>query len=348
MSRMASIKVSQDTFGTIENPDTKKVDTVKRYTLENENGISIQIIEYGATITSLKVPSRDGKLSDIVLGYDDVSGYRSPTNKYFGACIGRVANRIGKGRFTIDGQEYQVPINNGPNSLHGGFYGFDKKMWQSKVIHEEGSGPKLVFSLLSPDGDYGYPGDLLSQVTYQLTPDNQLRYDFQAMTTKTTPIALTNHSYFNLSGHENADKKLKGHFIQLNADNYTPLDENLVTKGQISPVSGTVYDLRKQTDLGDILSKFPAGPNGYDNNFCLNPSATSCPIRLAARVQDVASGRVLEVHTDQPGVQFYTGNFLPDADEKKEPIVGKGGAKYWKHGGFCMETQNYPNAVNHV
>ncbi|CAL8139080.1 unnamed protein product [Orchesella dallaii] len=339
---MTPTKITEDTFGTIQDPNTNKSETVRRFTLENGNGVIVQIINYGATITSLKVPSRDGQLSDIVLGFDNISGYLGQ-QPYFGATIGRVANRIGKGRFSVDGQDYQAPVNNGENSLHGGVKGFDKKLWEAKILQ----GNQLVFSLLSQDGDQGYPGDLIAQVTYELTADSQLKFDYQAVSTKSTPIVLTNHSYFNLSGHENADKKLEGHFVQLNCDNYTPLDGGLVTTGEIRPVEGSVYDLKSSTDLAGLLKQFPKGPNGYDNNFCVNRNQGES-VRLAGRVQDKKSGRVLEVHTDQPGVQFYTANFLPDPEEQgKEPINGKGGAKYWKHGAFCLETQNYPNAVNH-
>lgn len=345
---MGPIKVTKDTFGTTENPSTKKQQTVLRFTLENEKGLSVQIIDYGATITSIKFPGKDGKVSDIVLGFDDISGYKGKSNPYFGSTIGRVANRIGKGKFTVDGKEYQLPINNGPNSLHGGIIGFDKKIWDAKLIENEAELPKLVFSLLSPDGDEGYPGDLLAQVTYQLTPDNQLIFKYQAMTTKTTPLVMTNHSYFNLAGHENADKKLEQHFVQVNADLYTPLDENKVTIGEIAPVKGTVYDLRENKNLAELLASFPPGPNGYDINFCLNKKVPPETVRLAARVHHKESGRILEVHTDQPGVQFYTANFHPEHGSKDGPILGKAGGKYWKHGSFCLETQNYPNAVNHV
>ena len=347
MEPSRKVTVTEDAFGTFQDPVSGKTLPVLRYTLQN-GSISVQIINYGATITSINMPDKDGNLQDIVLGFDDMSGYLSQSNPYFGATIGRVANRIGKGKFTVNGKQYQVTVNNGPNSLHGGVLGFDKKLWRAQVI-DGGVAPKVVFSLLSPNGDEGYPGDLITHVTYQLLPDNQLKVDFQAVATQTTPVVLTNHSYFNLAGHTEANGKLEGHWIQLNADNYTPLDDNLVTKGEISAVKGTDFDLTgRMKDLACLLAKFPPGPNGYDNNFCINRLSGDGGLSLAGRVQHRPSGRVLEVHTDQPGVQFYTANFLPDPDKDEQAVLGKAGAKYCKHGAFCLETQNYPNAVNHV
>ncbi|CAL8139076.1 unnamed protein product [Orchesella dallaii] len=338
---MGKITITEDIFGTYQDPITKKTLTVRRFTLANQGGVTAQVISYGATITSLNVPSKTGQVDDIVLGYDSESGYRGDGNPYFGASIGRCANRIAGGRFSIDGVEYQVSRNDGENSLHGGLVGFDKQLWEPKI-----EGNKVTFSLLSPDGDQGYPGNLIAQVTYELTEDDQLRFDYQAIATKSTPVVLTNHSYFNLAGHQNAGNKLESHFVQLNANEYTPVDEELITTGAIEEVEGTPFDLRTRTNLPEALKQFPEGPYGYDHNFCVN-DYDGQTVRLAARVEDAESGRVLEVHSDQPGVQFYSGNLLPDPEGGDQPVVGKGGVTYWKHGAFCLEPQNYPNAVNH-
>lgn len=331
--------VVEDTFGCLPDEqfpnDKSKARIIRRFTLSNKSGISVQVITYGATITSLKVPDKNGRIDDIVLGFEDISGYLGAhgRNPYFGATVGRVANRTAKGHFTLGNKEYKLSINNGENHLHGGTNGFDKKMWESHV-----EGKRVTFSYVSRDGEEGYPGEVLAQVTYELTPDNQLLIEYQATTTKPTPINMTNHSYFNLSGHQNADKQLKGHHILLNADNFTPVDETLIVTGEIKAVEGTVYDLRRNKNLYDVLQQFP----GFDNNFCVNDRNEGETVRLAGRVQHAESGRVLEVYTDQPGVQFYTSNFLPD----KDPLPGKDGAKYFKQGAFCLETQNYPNAIN--
>jgi len=338
----SDVEIVEDTFGVLPDKkfpeDKSRAQIIRRFTITNKSGTSVQIINYGATITSLKVPDRNGVVEDVVLGYEDIAGYLGAygRNPYFGATIGRVANRTAKGKFSLGGKEYNLSINNGENHLHGGTNGFDKKLWEPNV-----EGKRITFSYVSRDGEEGYPGEVLAQVTFELTPDDQLLLDFQATTTKPTPINMTNHSYFNLSGHKNADKKLKGHHVLLNASHFTPVDESLIVTGEIKSVDGSLFNLQSNKNLHDLLSQFPEGPNGYDNNFCVNRNKGES-IRLAGRVQDSASGRVLEVYTDQPGVQFYTSNFLPD----KEPIPGKGGAKYFKHGAFCLETQNYPNAVN--
>ncbi|CAG7833867.1 unnamed protein product [Allacma fusca] len=332
---MAEVEIMEDTFGFIvdpNNPDSKEI--IRRFTLTNKSGTSAQIITYGATLTSLKVRDKNGQLDDIVLGFDDINGYlgKLGRNPYFGATIGRTANRTAKAQFLLGNQTYVLNANNGPNHLHGGNVGFDKRLWESHV-----EGKRVTFSYVSRDGEEGYPGEVLANVTYELTSDNQLVVQFQATSTKPTPINLTNHSYFNLSGNQFADRQLRAHHVLLNADHYTPVDDTLIPTGEIVSVEGTVYDLRTNKNLHDLLQQFP----GYDNNFCLNRNAGE-QFRLAARVQEQNCGRVLEVYTDQPGVQFYTSNFLPD----KDPLPGKQGAKYFKHGAFCLETQNYPNAIN--
>jgi len=348
------IVIKEDAFGIVPIPEGS-VTPVRRFTITNMNpgGGQVQIINYGATITSLKVPDRTGKLDDVVLGYDQIEGYLGEygRNPYLGATIGRVCNRIAKGQFNLnddygnDGNSYQLGVNNGLNHLHGGFVGFDKKMWEAEIVE----GNKVVMSCVSNDGDEGYPGSVLANVTFELSKANELEIEFQATATKPTPIAMTNHSYFNLAGHGQTDQGLKGHYIRLNADYYTPVDDTLITSGKIMPVEKTKYDLRDaKKSLSELFEQYP---EGYDHNFCVNKANDKdgyFGFGLAAIVQEKGSGRVLMVYSDQPGVQFYTANFLPNKKEGQDPIKGKEGAQYWKQGAFCLETQNYPNAVNHA
>jgi aldose 1-epimerase len=288
------------------------------------------------------VPDSTVKPVDVCFGFADMPGYQSAygRNPYFGAAIGRVANRIEKARFFLGGKEYKLAANNGVNSLHGGDKGFDKRTWES---HVEGS--KLIFSYASRDGEEGYPGEVLAQVTYEVTSDNELKVNYQATTTKPTPICLTNHSYFNLNGHEKGNEKLKDHFVQLNADSYTPIDDTLIPTGDISHVEKTVLDLRTEKNLGDLLASFPPGANGYDHNFVINQKQGQ-ELNLVGSVRSPVTNISLTVYTNQPGVQFYTSNFLPDPVKNEKPLPGKGGAQYYKHGAFCLETQNFPNAIN--
>jgi len=337
------VLITEDTFGTFDDLDQQgNKQLVRRFTLENGTGMKVQILNYGATITSLVVPDSNGKPVDVVLGFEDFAGYLGAygKNPYFGAAIGRVANRIAKARFTIGKQEYQLEANNGENTLHGGLKGFDKRIWESHV-----EGNKLTFSYVSRDGEGGYPGEVLAQVTYELTPANELKVNYQATTTKPTPINLTNHSYFNLSGHEKSVDKLKGHFVQLNADKYTPVNASLIPTGELKPVEGSALDFRTAKNLADLLASFPAGPNGYDGNFCVNQKPGQ-ELNLAASVRSDVTNISLAVYTDQPGIQFYTSNFLPDTANNEKPLPGKGGAQYYKHGAICLETQNYPDAIN--
>ncbi|OXA42764.1 galactose mutarotase [Folsomia candida] len=335
------IRVTEDSFGQVPTPQGSL--PVKRFTLSNGTGGEVQVINYGATITSIKVPDRDGQLGDVVMGFDNIQGYLDVSNRYLGATIGRFGNRIKEGKFTLeDGKSYNLTINNGPNHLHGGHQGFDKRMWEARVDDDA-----VVMSYVSQDGEEGYPGHLLVNVRFEWTRCHELIISYQATTTKPTPINLTNHSYFNLAGH-GAGPGLEGHFVQLNADSYTPVDANLIPTGEIKSVEGTMYDLQKPgQSLAALLKKFPPGPNGYDNNFCVNRDSKKTGIQLVASVEESGSGRGLTIHSDQPGIQFYTANFLPDEAAQEAGLVGKGGAVYWKHGAMCMETQNYPDAINH-
>ncbi|XP_046382494.1 galactose mutarotase [Ischnura elegans] len=336
------VELEEDGFGFLRNETTGVSEIVRRFTMSNKKGMSVQIITYGGIITSIKVPDARGNVDDVALGFDRLDEYLSKDNPYFGAIVGRVANRIANASFKIGEKEYHLSRNEGNNHIHGGFKGFDKMNWESHVV----GGGKLVLSLLSGDGDEGYPGEVLTHATYSLTENNELLLQLQATVTKPTPINLTNHSYFNLAGHDAGSDGIYEHLVTINADNYTPVDKSLIPTGAIVPVRSTAYDLLKcpGQKLGPMLHCLRK-EGGYDINFCVNPSSDDSKA-FVARVEHPGSGRILEVFSDAPGVQFYTSNGLPDATAAQPPLIGKGGAKYWKHGAFCLETQNYPNAVN--
>jgi aldose 1-epimerase len=306
---------------------------VDLYTLTNDNGMKAKIITYGGIVTELHVPDRDGKLGDVVLGFDNLDGYLAG-HPYFGALVGRYANRIAKGKFTLDGKEYTLATNNGPNSLHGGNVGFDKKVWKAEP-EERADGAVLKLTYTSPDGEEDYPGTLTSTVTYTLTNQNELRIDYRATTDKATPINLTNHSYFNLGTAAAGD--ILGHELMLAADAYTPVDDTLIPTGEIRSVHGTPLDFTTPTRIGARIDQLPK-IGGYDHNFVLRRGGRN--LTLAARAYDPKSGRVLEMLTTQPGVQLYTSNFL---DGK---LKGKGGVAYGKHQAFCLESQHFPDSVH--
>ncbi len=305
------------------------------YVLKNENGMTAKIMTYGATLIELDVPDRNGKFADVVLGFDTLDGYLAG-HPFFGSTVGRVANRIAKGKFTLDGKDYKLATNNGPNHLHGGLKGFDKVVWKETGWGEAPGEPLIRLSYISKDGEEGYPGTLKAEVTYTLTAKNELRIDYKATTDKATPVNLTNHSYFNLAGQGAGD--ILGHELVINADKYTPADDTLIPTGEIKSVKDTPLDFTKLTPLGKHIGEIKADPVGYDHNFVLWSMGKK--LDLAARVVEPKSGRVMEVLTTEPGVQLYTGNFL---DGK---LKGKGGAVYKKHTGFCLETQHFPDSVN--
>ena len=309
---------------------------VKQYTITNSQGVVVKLISRGATLAEWHVPDKSGQKADVVFGFDKIADYESPANGYFGCTTGRVANRIAKGKFTIDGKEYQVPVNDGPNALHGGVKrSLDKVVWQGEPF-ENASGQGVVFTYTSPDGEEGYPGKLAIKVTYTLSDKNELRIDYEATTDKATPVNLTNHAYFNLSGA--GSPTINDHELMLAADRYTPVDSTLIPTGELAPVAGTPFDFRQFHAIGERVAQLGEGTGaGYDHNFVLNNQDGD--LALAAKVRDPKSGRVLSVFTTEPGIQFYAGNFLNGA-------AGKGGKKYDYRSGFCLETQHYPNSIN--
>jgi aldose 1-epimerase len=328
--------------GVVKTPfgKTKGGKAVDLYTLTNSKGMTVKLISLGGAIAELWVPDKEGKLSDVALGFDDLKGYQGKTNPFFGCITGRVANRIAGGKFSLDGKDYKLATNNGAHHLHGGEQGIDKKVWQAKILTLGGAAaPNAVrFSYTSPDGEEGYPGALKMEVTYELTDDNGLKIHYTATTDKATPVNLTNHAYFNLAGHNAGD--VLGHELTVKAAKYTPADESYIPTGKIEPVKGTPYDFTTPTKVGARIGQIKGTPGGYDLNYVLDAGASAKPA-LAAVVREPKSGRLMEVLTTQPGVQFYTGNFL-DGTAK-----GKGGVLYKKHAGLCLETQHYPDAVHH-
>jgi len=323
----------KEVFG--KTPDGKTVDL---YTLTNSHGMEVRAMTYGGIIVSLRVPDKSGKVADVVLGFDTFDGYLD-NKPYMGAIVGRYGNRIANAEFTLDGVKYTLAKNNGPNSLHGGVKGFDKVVWDGESLpNADGAG--VAFTYLSKDGEEGFPGNLRVKVTYTLTEKNELIVDYHATTDKATPVNLTQHSYFNLSGEGNGD--ILKHEVRLNADKFTAVDDNLIPTGELRLVKGTPLDFDKSTAIGARINdnyQQLVIAKGYDHNFVINRKGDG--LELAARVKDPASGRVLEVVTTQPGVQFYTGNFLDGT------VTGKQGHVYKHRYGFCLETQHYPDSPNH-
>jgi aldose 1-epimerase len=309
----------------------KEGQPVDLYTLTNASGMTVKITNYGGIVTSLQVPDKNGKFDDVVLGFDTLDQYLEG-HPYFGALVGRYGNRIAKGKFTLNGTEYQLAANNGENHLHGGIKGFDKVVWNAEMVKKENEmGVKL--SYLSKDGEEGYPGNLTAVVTYVLTNDNELIINYKAETDKPTPVNLTHHSYFNLKGAGNGD--ILGHLLTIDADRFTPVDEGLIPTGELKSVKDTPMDFTAPKAIGERIDQVKGG---YDHNYVLNGWDGS--LRLAAKVVEPLSGREMEVWTTEPGLQFYTGNFLDGT------ITGKNGKVYNKHYGFCLETQHFPDSPN--
>ncbi|SDF77254.1 aldose 1-epimerase [Pedobacter terrae] len=309
---------------------------VKLYTLKNKQGASVSITNYGGRIVSLLVPDKSNKLTDVVLGYDSVGAYRKKGEPFFGALIGRYGNRIGKGKFTLEGKEYQLQLNDGVNTLHGGTDGFFGKVWDAKQLDST----KLELTYVSNDGEAGYPGKLDVKVIYTLTDDNSLQIDYEATTDKTTIVNLTNHAYFNLNGE--GDSTILDHELMIDANTYTPVDSTLIPTGKLQPVAGTAFDFNKAKligkQIGDKDEQLKFG-KGYDHNFALTHHDGKTPVAV---VKSPKTGIVLSVITTEPGLQFYSGNFLTGADKD-----GKGGKSYPHRSAFCLETQHFPDAPNH-
>ncbi len=325
--------VTKAPFGTA---DGQPVDI---YTLRNAKGAEARIINYGGIVVSLKVPDKNSNMGDVVLGYDNLADYtKTPPPPYFGALIGRYGNRIAKGQFTLDGVMHQLPLNDGPNSLHGGNKGFDKRVWHAEGF-DSPLGPQLILTYFSQDGEEGYPGNLRVKAVYTLTDANELRIDFTATTDKDTVLNLTHHSYFNLTGKGD----ILGHEVYINADRFTPVDKTLIPTGELRPVENTPFDFRISTPIGQRINQdneqLQFG-RGYDHNWVINKPLGQ--LGLQARVYDSTSGRVMEVWSDQPGLQFYSGNFLDGT------LKGKGGWVYQRRAAFCMEPQHYPDSPNHA
>jgi aldose 1-epimerase len=320
------MNVQKSSFG--KTPEGEEVDL---YTLTNANGLKASVITYGGILVSLEVPDRKGKLEDIVLGYDSLGAYVEK-NPYFGAIVGRYANRIAAARFSLRGVQYRLAKNDGENHLHGGNKGFDKVVWNAESIKLDSAvGVKL--SYLSKDGEEGYPGNLTCIVEYLLTNRNEFTVNYHATTDKPTVVSLTHHSYFNLAGQGNGD--ILGHELMVNAEKFTPVDKGLIPTGELKSVKGTPMDFTTPATIGARIGNVDGG---YDHNFVLTGEGGS--LKLAARVYEPSSGRVMEIFTTEPGIQFYSGNFLGDS------MPGKSGKLYLKHGGFCLETQHFPDSPN--
>lgn len=324
--------IAKASFGTL--PDGTAVDL---FTMVNANGMEVRATNYGGIITALLVPDGSGKLGDVALGLSSLDGYLK-SSPYFGAIVGRYGNRIGKAQFKLDDQTYKLPKNDGPNNLHGGVKGFDKVVWQAEPFEKEDS-VGVIFTYTSKDGEEGFPGNLQTRVTYTLTDKNELSFDYHATTDKPTVVNLTQHTYFNLAGEGNGD--VLSHEVTIYADQYTPVNRTLIPTGKLESVADTPFDLRNKVVIGSRIAadhgqiKFGGG---FDHNFVIRRKAPG--LALAARVSEATTRRVMEVHTTEPGVQFYTGNFLDGS------ITGKSGKPYGKNAGFCLETQHYPDSPN--
>jgi len=324
-----SMTVHQENFGEIDG------EKIKIFTLTNDNHMTVKITNYGGIVVAIEVPDRKGKIQDVCLGFDTLAEYREKS-PYFGAIVGRYANRIAKGKFTLDGKEYTLATNDGPNHLHGGEKGFDKKIWKAKA----GPGNQLTLTLTSPDGDQHYPGTLSVRVIYTLDDDNGLQIDYQARTDKPTVLNLTNHTYFNLAGQ--GEGTILDHLLEIEADRYTPIDATAIPLGPLAPVKGTPFDFRKASAIGARIGENNEQLKnglGYDHNFVIKDSRDS-KLRHVATVTDPKSGRRLEVESTEPGLQFYCGNYL-------DGVIGKKGKKYVHRGAFCLEAQTFPDSPNH-
>ena len=330
----AQTGITKESFG--KTADGQSVDI---YTLTNRHGMKARITNYGGIVVSLTAPDREGKYADVVLGYNDLDTYMKPPFPYFGALIGRYGNRIAKGRFTLDGVEYKLAVNNGENSLHGGLKGFDKVVWTGSEV-KSAAGPALALSYLSKDGEEGYPGNLQVRVVYTLTNNDELKIDYHATTDKDTVLNLTHHGYFNLAGEGNGD--ILNHRLVIKASRFLPTDAGAIPTGELQPVAGTPFDFLTAKAIGSRINQDDGQikiGNGYDHTWVIN--GLMGKLRQAAVAFEPTTGRVMEVWTTEPGVQFYTGNYLDGT------AIGKSGKPYQRRTGFCLETQHYPDSPNH-
>lgn len=337
---MAAVACAQQNHGSILSAPFGKTPAgvaVEIFTLCNAHGMRARIMTYGGIVTSLTAPDRHFQYEDVVLGYNKLADYLK-TSPYFGALIGRYGNRIAKARFTLNGHEFHLAANDGPNALHGGVVGFDKVVWTATTVELTGQGPRLTLAYLSKDGEEGYPGNLRVTATYTLTDDNALRVDFGATTDEETVINLTQHTYFNLRGQGD----VLGHIVQINADRFTPVDDTLIPIGELRSVANTPFDFRSPTAIGERINESDEQlkfGKGYDHNWIISPKSGEVPVQ--ATVYEPVTGRVLDVLSAQPGLQFYSGNFLDGSQ------IGKGGRVYGFRSGFCMEPQHFPDSPNH-
>lgn len=322
--------MEKTTFG--KTPDGE---TVELFTLTNANGLTAKVTNFGALLTELHIPDRNNVLADVVMGFDNLEAYLKG-HPHFGCTTGRVANRIAKGKFVLNGESYSLAINNGPNHLHGGLKGIDKRVWNASSVVQPDS-EAVQFSYQSPDGEEGYPGNLDIQVAYILTNNNELKIEYRATTDKPTPVNLTNHSYFNLEGV--GAGLILDHELMINAQFYTPADETSIPTGEILNVEGSPMDFTRAKRIGADIDKIKGKPGGYDHNFVLNKDFNE-QLALAAKVRDPKSGRIMEVLTSEPGIQLYTANYLDGQH------IGKGGTAYNKQTAFCLECQCFPDSVN--
>jgi aldose 1-epimerase len=332
LRKNGKVNLSKEQFGA-----TTDGARVELFTLNNDRGMEVKITNYGGIITSIKVPDRIGKVSDVVLGHDTLEGYMR-RSRYFGAIIGRHANRIAGGKFSLSGAVYSLTQNNGENHLHGGVRGFDKVVWEARAINA-GDGVGLELDYVSKDGEEGYPGNLRARVTYLLTEKSELRIKYFCATDKDTVVNLTNHSYFNLAG----DGTVLGHQLLLNADQFTPVNQALIPTGELRNVSHTPMDFTRSSAIGARIDQHYEQlelAGGYDHNFILRGNGNGAALKPAAKTYEPLTGRLLEVFTTQPGIQFYSGNYLDGS------IIGKGGRVYGKHAGCCFETQHFPDSPN--
>ena len=324
------MNIDRTSFGTL--PDGSPVGL---FTLKNRRGTTLKVTNFGLIITELHTADRNGQFGNVVLGFDNLPRYLAG-HPFFGAIAGRVANRVALGRFTLDGKTYQLAINNGVNHLHGGKIGFDKRLWRLVGQEIKPEFATVLFAYDSADGEENYPGNLKLEVEYSLNQNDEVRITYRATTDQATPINLTNHSYFNLAGHGD----IKGHELQIAADRYTPTDAGQIPTGELAQVAGTAFDFTTPHLIGERIAQTDLKPSGYDHNFVLNSGGNS--LALAARAIEPGSGRVLEVLTDQPGIQLYTANNFP-----ADGIECTGGVRFPRQGAFCLETQNFPDAINH-